>query len=161
MSNQLKTFRENDYQNQKEIYLLILNYLRKYQTINDIFIKSEFDPVNSILKIEKELGINEAYKSVKMGINDILDWTKYLPNNEVIEIDEMLKSKKIETLTQLRDKNFKKIKKIIQKKEITNEIDYYLLINILNDENYFTMNENYRERINILISSFEARKGKI
>jgi hypothetical protein len=161
MNSQFQYFKEQDYKRQKAIFSSIFSYLKKNNLISKIFSSDEANPIKVLEKYESEFGINEAYKSVKIGIHDFLEMTKDFTSKEVNEIDEILKSKKLETLTQLRDKNFKKIKNLIQKKEIKSAEDYYLLSNIINNENYFTLNESYTERINYLINKFEERKDKL
>ena len=94
------------------------------QSVKDAFLKIDWD-TSTIVQL-------------RMGANDMLEMTQDLQGENLSKIDDVLRKYEAATITQLRDKSFKKVIQLLSKKQVTKEEDVFLLKGILdsNDERF-------------------------
>lgn len=131
------------------------SFLEFYSTkVTGIDREDRIHPSNVLVKIIDKFGKSKALEGLKQAINDTIEDSLELTSSQVSEIDVELSKEKLVTLSELRVRYFKKYRKIVERKVIRNETEYYLISAIVSDLSSSISNEE-RESLNELVCSYE------
>jgi predicted ATPase len=110
-------------------------------------------PIASLEALEKK-SMKMAFNGLRQAINDCVEMSLHFDHEEVEKLDSQLRSRGIVTLSELRRRYSKSYAKIIKRRRIKNETEYYLVRNVLYDPTEKAPEE--RELLEKLISDYEA-----
>jgi hypothetical protein len=110
-------------------------------------------PIASLEALEKK-SMKMAFNGLRQAINDCVDMSLHFDYAEVEKLDSQLRKRGIVTLSELRRRYSKSYAKIIKRRRIKNETEYYLVRNVLYDPTEKAPEE--RELLEKLISDYEA-----
>lgn len=110
-------------------------------------------PIASLEALEKK-SMKMAFNGLRQAINDCVEMSLHFDHEEVEKLDAQLRSRGIITLSELRRRYSKSYAKILKRRRIKNETEYYLLRNVLYDPTEKAPEE--RKLLEELISDYEA-----
>lgn len=116
----------------------------------------EHEPPNVLEQFEKE-SKSIAKQSLKIGVQDVLEMTKYLAQPDVTAIDNILTSENAPTLSDVRSIFWAQIPKIFRRNKINNIEEYYLMKELLVDVDS-KITSKQRIKLNSMLNDFEARQ---
>src|SRR4051812_25500572 len=111
-------------------------------------------PPMAILEALEKNSNKTASKGLRQAINDCIEMSFHLGHEEVAQLDEQLGKSGIVTLSELRRRYSKAYANIRTQGEIKNDVDYYLIRNIVGDPSPKTVQE--RELLENLIANYEG-----
>jgi hypothetical protein len=143
---------------EKEVEFIELSkFLEYYSTVyTKIERSSDMHPSNVLVTIIEKCGRSKALQGLRQAINDTIEVTRHLSPAKTAEMDEALASRGIVTLSKLRKRYWSKYKKIVLRKAISNETEYYLIVGLLSDMSInFDIGE--RENLSKMVDAFEEK----
>ncbi|WP_339757686.1 hypothetical protein [uncultured Winogradskyella sp.] len=111
-------------------------------------------PSNVLVKIVEQYGKSQALQGLKQAINDTIEDSLDFEPSQVSLIDVELAKNNLITLSSLRLRYWKKYRKIIERKAIRNETEFYLVVALVNDLTA-PIEPDERLILNGLIADFE------
>jgi hypothetical protein len=93
-------------------------------------------------------------RGLRQTVGDMLEWTKDLSPEQVMQAEAFLRSRGAPSLQVTRTRIWDPIPKIIKRGRIRNETEYYLVMSILNDTADATLTSEQREQADRLVSEF-------
>ncbi|HOZ51157.1 MAG TPA: hypothetical protein PLU17_04830 [Chitinophagaceae bacterium] len=119
-------------------------YERSLLIIDFMLIKSNYDSsIMSCKNILENTYKNNNLRDLKTLSSDISAWSKGMPKNEILELKSLLSHNFGEK--QIEDKfNISIINKILKEGKISNEEDYRIIFELLND---ITPNDKYYKKL--------------
>ncbi len=141
-----------------EYYKKLFNLLTEFQFNQIPIIFSQDSPIhpsNVLESFEKE-SIALAIKGLKEGFPDSLTIANLLSKKQKEELNQILKTNGFPTIEVLNFKIHNTYKRVIKRNRIKNEVEYYIIIEILSDVEYQISTEE-RLNLNTLISNFESK----
>ena len=127
-------------------------YVERYH-LNLETLPPEKWPIASLEALEKK-GMKTALKGLRQAINDCVERSFHFDHAEVETLDSELRKRGVITLSELRRRYSKSYAKIMERGQIKNETEYYLLRNVLFDPTEKTSDE--RKLLRGLISDYEG-----
>ncbi len=91
---------------------------------------------------------------LRQAVNDTIEATQDFSPEQVGTFDAACRKKLVLTLSEVRSRYWRKYKKIIDRRRIYNDSDYYLAVGVLNDM-AATINPFERELLQSLVSAYE------
>jgi hypothetical protein len=82
---------------------------------------------------EASFGPKVQLKGVRMAVGDLLEMTRDLTAEQVAKADATLAAEAAPTLSVVRTRFWRKVPKILARGKIRNEVEYYLVIERVND----------------------------
>ena len=149
----IKKFSEHEYSELKEFLSF---YSAHYMPIDQL--PPELRPVACLEMMEKR-SPKMVLQGLRQAINDIIEMARRADHKEIEKIDSELKSQNVVTLSELRRRFSADYARIIKRAKINNEVEYYLVINIIND-NPESLNKEERDIISKIILEFEEKIAK-
>jgi uncharacterized protein with GYD domain len=139
---------QREYEELKQFFSF---YSDRYLNIEGLAPESR--PAACLETLEK-MGMKMASNGLRQAINDCVVMSYELDHKEVAKLDDQLRSRGIITLSELRRRYSKNYAKIMKQRQITNDTEYYLLRNVLDDPTAKTAEE--RELLENLIANYEG-----
>jgi hypothetical protein len=131
----------------REVTIEILTTMKRFYGDSNV----DFEPFIEITR--KCNRLNE----IKMLLNDITEWGKHMKPEEMAQLDESLKNKRLPSFTQITNNKYKKLLAVISRGHIKNESEYYLVNDFACDVTEGLITENERQSINKLIGEYEEK----
>jgi hypothetical protein len=97
-------------------------------------------PIATLEALEKK-SLKKAFSGLRQAINDCVEMSLRLPHAEVEKLDAQLRARGIVTLSELRRQYSKAYARIVKRGRINDEMEYYLVHNIMNDPTEKTAEE--------------------
>ena len=95
---------------------------------------------------------------LRAAASDMIEWTCDLTPEEVARLDLQLESARLPTLSQMRDRRYRQIQRILDGKALRSEIDYRLLNDVLSDTESSVLSEAERQLANMLLASYHQKR---
>ena len=114
---------------------------------------AEKQPIASLEALEKK-SLKMALNGLRQAINDCVEMSSRFDHAEVEKLDSQLRSRGIVTLSELRRRFSKKYAKVVERRQIKDETEYYLVRNILDDPTEKSPEEF--ELLERMLSEYEA-----
>lgn len=143
---------KNNYDLYKEVFAVIWKFEAKDAEIE---FNTESSPLNILNNWEKQ-SESLARKGLKEGLRDSLRSLKYLSEDLKIELNNSLISRKLPSLNILMSQVKNVPKKVINKGEIKNLDEYYIVKEVLDDVEYEIL-ELEREKLTKIFTEFELK----
>ena len=114
---------------------------------------AEKQPIASLEALEKK-SLKMALNGLRQAINDCVEMSSRFDHAEVEKLDSQLRSRGIVTLSELRRRFSEKYAKVVERRQIKDETEYYLVRNILDDPTEKSPEEF--ELLERMLSEYEA-----
>ena len=139
---------ELEYSNLKDF---LSYYAERYLKVENL--PAEKQPLARLEALE---GVNMkmALTGLHQAINNCVEMSIRFDHAEVEKLDSQLRSRGIVTLSELRRRYSKNYARIIKRARIKNELEYYLIRNVIDDPTAKTPEE--RELLEKLVSNYLA-----
>src|SRR2546422_8625759 len=96
--------------------------------------------------------------AVRLAVQDLLEMSRDLAPQKVQIADSHLRAQSVPTLTVMRSEIWRTIPKIIKRGRIKTELEYYLLVERLNDVTGADLTQADRDRLAEMVFEFEQRR---
>jgi hypothetical protein len=114
---------------------------------------AEKQPIASLEALEKK-SMKMALNGLRQAVNDCVEMSSRFDHAEVEKLDSQLRSRGIVTLSELRRRFSKSYERVVERLQIENETEYYLVRNVLDDPAEKTPEEF--ELLKKMLSEYEA-----
>ncbi len=104
------------------------------------------------LEVLEKMSRKKAVTGLRQAINDCVERSSRFNHTEVTNLDAELSTRGIITLSELRRRYSKGYAKIMKRGRINNDVEYYLLRNVLDDSTEKTPDE--RDLLQKLLSAY-------
>jgi len=94
---------------------------------------SEIHPANTGKQIVEKVGRSRALEGWRQAANDILEETSYLSSTALAELDRILRSQGVLSISELRYRQSASFRRILKRGRIRDETEYYLINGIVVD----------------------------
>lgn len=118
-------------------------------------IPSEVHPRFVAQQILRQRGLPSALRGARQAVNDLLSQSSDLPPDDVSALDAALRDEGLPTLSELRRHYSSASRRILRRKRITTDVEYYMVKNLV-DDLASGVGNNDREQ---LIAMMEAYEG--
>ncbi len=122
-----------------------------------VTLTEDTSPIRALNELERR-GKSIALKSLRIGINDLLTWSRDMPRETVLKANAYLKEHGAISLSEMQRKVWKRIPRILRRGRIQNEEEYYLLVEIVNDVDSDDLTEDERKEAEHLLANYEHSK---
>lgn len=140
---------DEEYQELKEF---ISFYAANYIDVGNL--PPELHPVACLENFEARWP-SRAKKGLKQAVDDVLEATLHWEYSRICELDAALQDRNIVTLSELRRRFAVTYSRILNRKEIRNETEYYLIKGILDGAD---LTDGDTELLGSMMAEFEARR---
>lgn len=101
-------------------------------TCGPILFGQQWSPlVPEAIENNERRGAKIAQKGIRMAIADLIERSARLPNDKIIEIDEILRTANIITLTEMRAANVAFVRKFLNKSKLVSEDEVLTIRSII------------------------------
>jgi len=140
----------------EELKLFLSFYSRHFMSADKL--PAELRPEARLEQLEK-MSASRAAQGLRQAINDIIESNRRLDQSEVKALDARLRDNGIVTLSELRRRFSSRYAKIMKKKSISDETEYYLVAGIVND-GATDITHQERDTLHRMLRDFEETKVK-
>jgi hypothetical protein len=148
MARKLSPEKEQEYQELSDFLYYFKTYFEKMD-VND-----PVHPSNVLKSIASKYGKSKALMGLKMAINDIIEMMEDTKIEVVEKLDQALALGGSITFSELRRRYWSRYKRILKKGKITTEVDYYLIMGILNDTSS-GLSDKEIDSLNEMVAKYE------
>ena len=141
---------KSNYEFYKGIFKVIWAFEAKYAKVDP---NADFSPLNVLQNWEKESAA-KARRGLKEGLRDSLTQLKDLPKELKMELNNNLTSNNFPSLNILTSQIRNVPKKVLQKGQIKNLNEYYIVKEVLDNVDY-DITESERTELNKIFGEFE------
>jgi hypothetical protein len=127
----------------------LLYYAERYLKIENL--PPERRPIACLEALEKT-NMKMAFSGLRQAIHDCVEMSFRFDHAEVERLDSQLRGRGLITLSELRRRYSKNYTRIIRRGRIKNEVEYYLIRNVIEDPTAKTPEE--RELLEKLVSNY-------
>jgi hypothetical protein len=96
--------------------------------------------------------------ALRIALQDLLEWSRSLTPEQRIHADSWLRDKGLPTLSAMSSEIWQTIPKLLERGRIRTDVEYYLLIERLNDFSDSGLTEEQRERLSQMVISYESAR---
>jgi hypothetical protein len=115
---------------------------------------------DGIKRMEARSGPQKQLKGIRMAVGDFLEMTRDFTPQQVADADTAFAAAGAPLLSTMRAKIWRKVPKILARGKIRSEVEYYLVIERLNDMGPDGLEGPDRELADRLVAEFEERAAK-
>jgi hypothetical protein len=102
----------------------------------------------------------KARTGLKMALHDLLEMTRDFPQPVVDAVNAELRQRCLITLTDMRAREWRTIPKVLSRGRIKTDVEYYLLIERLNDVSTSGLTGEQRASLNGMVAEYESRVSR-
>ena len=110
--------------------------------------------------MEANVGPRTRLKGIRMAVADVLEMSRDFTREQLTAADAALAAEGAPLLSTMRARIWRKVPRILARGKIRNEVEYYLVIERLNDVGPDALQGAERELAGELVSQFEHRAAK-
>ena len=116
---------------------------------------AELHPI-AVLEAQEQKAPSRAFAGLRMAVNDCIDMSSDWSQSQVAALDAELGEKGILTLSQVRKRFWKGYAAVCKRGRIANEVEYYLVQNVLVDQTV-ELTASERQRLEEISIAFAPR----
>ncbi len=102
----------------------------------------------------------KARTGLKMALHDLLEMIRDFPQPVVDAVNAELRQRGLITLTDMRAREWRTIPKVLSRGRIKTDVEYYLLIERLNDVSTSGLTGEQRASLNGMVAEYESRVSR-
>jgi hypothetical protein len=136
----------------EKIRNLSIEIIEAFDSISNSPIQHKNEMISSIERCNN-------LSQLKMALSDMLEWTRDIKGAELEEVNTILASKGLPSLSLIRNKEHKKLIDILSKSKISNDSEYNLVMAYLNDINNSFLSKGEKSTANKLLKDYEINKN--
>ena len=119
-----------------------------------LFIANEFGMGKFLPETSKELWLEFPISGIRQTANDMLEATQDIKGKELEELDVKLRGQNLPTITNMRNKGFKKLLTTLSRNKLKNEEEWRLLRSFLEND---SLNPEELTQIQRLLDDYEFK----